>query len=432
MIRKPRSTPATPSAARKKSGTGIPACDCVAAGPVDPATIRGLLAKRHKQMIRFLRDIVALYSPSGGEGKVCERIAAEMRACGFDEVKFDRLGNVLGRVGSGKTVLLYDGHIDTVGVGERTGWPHDPLRPPMKDGKLFGRGVVDEKACIPPMVHAAALAKELGLLDGVTLWVCGSVMEEDCDGLCLLHLIEKEKLRPNFVVLGEPTDLAIKRGHRGRMEMKVTVQGKSAHGAHQERGINAATKAARIALDIAKLTKKLRKDKFLGQGSICVTKVDSETNSLNCIPHRVELYLDRRLTAGETKASALAEVRALPSFADSAIEVLDYEAVSWRGFKAGQEKYYPTWVLEEDHPLVRAGVAAATVANGRRPKVTKWDFSTNGVATMGRHNIPTIGYAPGLEELAHTTDEWIAADDLLTAAVFYALLPGKLKSEIQR
>jgi len=113
----------------------------------------------------------------------------------------------------------------------------------------------------------------------------------------------------------------------------------------------------------------------------------------------------------------------LPSFADSKVEVLHYEAVSWRGYKASQEKYFPTWVLDEDHSLVRAGVKAATLANGRRPKVTKWDFSTNGVATMGRHKIPTIGYAPGLEELAHTTDEWIAADDLATACVFYSVLP---------
>ncbi len=392
----------------------------------DLARVRALAARRHKRIIKCLRDLVALYSPSGKEGAVCERIAQEMRNCGFDEVKFDRLGNVLGRMGSGRTVLLYDGHIDTVEIGDRKAWPHDPLRPPMKDGKLFGRGVVDEKACIPPMIHAVAIAKELALLDGVTLWVCGSVMEEDCDGLCMLHLIEKEKLRPDYVVLGEPTDLNIKRGHRGRMEMKVTIKGKSAHGAHQERGINAATKAARLALDIDRLNKRLRKDRFLGKGSICVTKVDSYTNSLNCIPHQVDLYLDRRLTAGETKDSALAEVRALPSFADSTIEVLHYEAVSWRGYKAGQEKYYPTWVLDEDHPLVQAAVKAATLANGRKPKVTKWDFSTNGVATMGHHKIPTIGYAPGLEELAHTTDEWIAEQDLLTACVFYALLPPEL------
>lgn len=400
-----------------------------ASPPTDEAgdsRIRLLAARRQKQMTRFLRDLVAIYSPSGQEEGVCRRIAEEMRACGFDEVKFDRLGNVLGRIGRGKTILLYDGHIDTVGISDPEKWPHHPLRPPMRDGRIYGRGVVDEKACIPPMVHAGALLKELGLLDGVTLWVCGSVMEEDCDGLCLRYLIETEKLRTDYVVLGEPTDLNIKRGHRGRMEMKIRVFGKSAHGAHQERGINAATKAARIMLDIEKLNKRLRRDAFLGKGSVCVTKVDSQTNSLNCIPHEVELYLDRRLTAGETCDSALAEIRALPSFADARVELLDYEARSWRGTRAAQEKYYPTWVLDEDHPLVQAGVAAATIANERPPKVTKWDFSTNGVATMGRHHIPTIGYAPGLEELAHTTEEWIAAADLVTACVFYTLLPGEL------
>ena len=277
------------------------------------------------------------------------------------------------------------------------------------------------------MVYGARILKELGALEGVTLYVVGSVMEEDCDGYPLLHIIQQEGIKPDFVVLGEPTDLQVYRGHRGRMEMRIRTEGVSAHGAHVDRGVNAVYLMAPVISDIEQLNERLAVDPFLGKGTVTVSSVRVDTASLCSVPDGCEIYLDRRLTAGETEESALQEIRDLPSFRNASLELLSYDEKSWRGLRAQQDKYFPTWVLPEEHLLVQAGLATAQQVNpGGAGETGRWTFSTNGVATMGRLNIPTIGYAPGLEELAHSRFEEVAVADLLKATEFYALLPLEL------
>lgn len=390
------------------------------------------LAKRDEQaVVQFLRDIVAIPSFSSDEEKVVRRIAQEMESVGFDEVRLDEVGNVVGRIGDGPVKVMFDNHIDTVGVGDPSSWGgRDPFDPQLEDGSIWGRGVVDEKAAMASTVYAGKIIKELGLADKCTIWVVGSAMEEDCDGLTQLHLIQEGGVRPDFVVLGEPTDLNVYRGHRGRVEMTITVKGRSAHAAHCEKGVSALYKAAPILLDIEKLNDRLAVDDFLGKGTITASFMDVKTPSLNSVPDAAVIYLDRRLTVGETKESALQEIRSLPSLGDATVEILQYEAKAWTGKTVEQEKYFPTWVLDEEHDLVQAAVEAIEAARGSRPKISRWVFSTNGVATMGRLGIPTIGFAPGLEELAHTTDEYIKVDDLVAAVAGAALIPGALAKRL--
>jgi putative selenium metabolism hydrolase len=260
----------------------------------------------------------------------------------------------------------------------------------------------------------------------VTLYLSATVMEEDCDGYCLLHLIEKEGIRPDVVVLGEPTDLKVYRGHRGRMEVTISTTGTSSHAAHSERGVNALYRMAPIISDIESLNRRLPEDVFLGKGSVVVSFIECTTPSLNAVPDSARIYLDRRLTAGETVESAMAELEALPHLGDASVQLLTYDATSWRGEQAKQDKFYPTWVLPEHHALVQAVADATESALGVRPDISRWAFSTNGVASMGRLGIPTVGFAPGLEELAHTTDEWVAVDDLVRATAVYSLIPAVL------
>jgi len=269
----------------------------------------------------------------------------------------------------------------------------------------------------------------LKLKGDYTLWVVGSCLEEDCDGLPLLHLIGKEGYKPDFVVLTEPTDLKVYRGHRGRMEMKVVTKGRSCHGSAPERGDNAVAKMSPIVTEIEALRKRLKKDKFLGQGTVCVTCIECKTPSLNAVPDECTIYLDRRLTAGETLKLAVGQIQTLPSVrkAKAKVEVLQYEAVCWTGLKVGQEKYFPTWVLPEKHKLVQAAVKAGTDALCRKPVVDKWVFSTNGVASAGRLGIPSVGFGPANEVYAHTVNEVMPVDHLLKAAVFYAALPQYLR-----
>ena len=384
-----------------------------------------------EQIVRFLRDLIAIPAESGKEGDRCERVRREYESLGFDEVFIDGLGSVVARIGSGDFKILFDGHIDCVGVGDLNNWDFDPFAGKLEDGEIWGRGAVDELPAIAGMAYGAKMLADRGVPEGVSLYLTASVMEEDCDGYCMRHLIETEGIRPDVAVLGEPTDLGVYRGQRGRMEATITTHGVSAHGAHADRGVNALYKMAPIISDVEQLNEGLAEDEFLGKGSIIVSSIECTTPSLNAVPDSARIYIDRRLTVGETVESSMAELKGLPHLGDAGVELLKYDEVSWRGTRAQQEKYYPTWVLEEDHPLVQ-GVAAATAeALGETPRISRWSFSTNGVATMGLYGIPTVGFAPGLEELAHTTQERVKVDDLIKATAVYSLIPGILVANMK-
>jgi putative selenium metabolism hydrolase len=384
-------------------------------------------ARRYEaDVVRFLRDMISIPAESLQEAERAERIYKEYERLGFDDVFFDRLGNVIARVGGGPLKILMDGHFDCVGVGDPTAWTHDPFEGKYEAGKIWGRGAVDELPAVACMAYAARLLSERGVPDSVTVYLSATVMEEDCDGYCLLHLIEKEGIRPDVVVLGEPTDLNVYRGQRGRVEATIATRGVSAHAAHPERGVNALYKIAPIIQDIAALNDRLPDDAFLGKGTVVVSSIECTTPSLNAVPDSARITVDRRMTAGETVKGVLEELRALPHLGDAEVGVLQYEATSWRGEEAKQEKYYPTWVLPEEHALVRGVADAVSAVLGKPPAISRWSFSTNGVASMGRHGIPTVGFAPGLEELAHTTEEWVAVEDLVRAIAVYSLIPDSL------
>ncbi|MEZ4387321.1 MAG: YgeY family selenium metabolism-linked hydrolase [Candidatus Krumholzibacteriia bacterium] len=380
------------------------------------------LAEQHRDLTaQNLSRLVRIPSLSGQEREVNAELAAQLEAAGFDEVTIDPLGNCIGRIGRGPRLLAIDAHMDTVDVGERANWSFDPYGGEVRDGFVHGRGSVDQEGGAAAFVTAGRIVKELGLRDELTLVVTGTVMEEDCDGLCWKYLIEEGGLRPDLVISTEPTNLGVYRGQRGRMELGVSFRGRSCHGSAPERGDNAVYKAARACLAIEDLHPRLRPDDFLGKGSITVTEMTSSGPSLCAVPDRARLHLDRRLTAGETAASAVAEVEAAVAGLDAAVEVLHYDGLAYTGLRYGMPKYYPTWVMPADHPAVREGAAVAEALFGERPVVDRWTFSTNGIAINGLHGIPCIGYGPGDEVLAHAPDEKVPTDHLVRASAFYAL-----------
>jgi len=384
------------------------------------------LAKSYEpQIAKFLADIISIPSLSGEEKAVVDRIGQEMKKVGFDEVRVDGLGSVIGRIGKGKTVIAMDAHIDTVDVGNRDLWNFDPFKGFVRDGKVWGRGAADQKGGMASMVYAGKLIKDLGLEGDYTLLVTGTVMEEDCDGLCWQYLIKEEKIRPDVCVLTEPTGLRIYRGHRGRMEMEVSVKGKSAHGSAPERGDNAIYKMAPLTLKISELNEKLKNDPFLGKGTVVVSQISSVGPSQCAVPDGCSIYLDRRLTAGETKEIAVKQIDEIVKQAGGRVVVPKYEKAAYTGKVYPTEKYYPTWAIPEDHKAVKAAVQTCKELFGVVPAIDKWTFSTNGVAICGMHNIPCIGFGPGFEEQAHAPNEWIPVEHLVKAAAFYAWFPRR-------
>ncbi len=381
--------------------------------------------KNEKEVAQFLRDIIAIKSVSSQEGKVVDRIKQEMEKIGYDEVIIDGMGNILGRIGNGKHIIAMDAHIDTVDVGNPENWTVDPFIGAMKDGIIYGRGACDMKGAMASLVYGGKIIKDLGLQDDFTLYIVGSVQEEDCDGLCWQYIINELKLKPEVVVIAEPTNLGVYRGQRGRMEIEVRVKGISCHGSAPERGDNAVYKIAPIVLDIEKLNERLTGEPFLGKGTVTISEIRSTTPSLCAVADSATIHLDRRLAATETWESAVKEIQELESVkkANAEVVVLDYAVPSWKGLTYPTKKYYPTWLLPEDHQVLKAGVHTYKKLFNEQPVVNRWVFSTNGVAIMGMHRIPCVGFGPGNEIYAHMATEQIPVDHLVKAAAWYAAFP---------
>lgn len=378
------------------------------------------------EMTQFLRDMVRIPSESCHEKDVILRIKEEMEKVGFDRIEIDPMGNLLGYMGHGKHLIAMDGHIDTVGIGEKKNWTFDPYEGYENDYEIGGRGTSDQEGGMASMIYAGKIIKDLKLEDEYTLLVTATVQEEDCDGLCWQYIIEQDKIKPEFVVITEPTSCRIYRGHRGRMEIKVSTHGISCHGSAPERGDNAIFKMAPILLELQELNNQLKHDDFLGKGTLTVSEVFFSSPSRCAVADGCVVSIDRRLTHGETYQSAIKEIEQLPSVkqAKATVEMYTYERPSYTGLVYPTDSYFPTWVLPSEHRVCQSAVAAYEGLFNAKPIVDKWTFSTNGVSIMGRHSIPCIGFGPGHEEEAHAPNEKTFKDELVQACAMYAALPG--------
>lgn len=384
------------------------------------------LAKKYEpEMSRFLRDMIAIPSESCQEEKVILRIKAEMEKVGFDKVEIDPMGNIFGYIGHGKHLIAMDAHVDTVGVGDPDNWKCDPYKGEETQEMIFGRGASDQEGGMASMVYAGKIIKDLKLEDDYTLVVVGSVQEEDCDGLCWQYIINEDKLKPEFVVITEPTDGRIHRGQRGRMEIKVTTKGVSCHGSAPERGDNAIYKMAGILVELKALHENLIDHAFLGKGSLTVSEIFHTSPSRCAVADSCWISIDRRLTEGETGEYAIQQIKNLPSVkaAKAEVAMYQYERPSYTHLVYPTESYFPTWLIEEEHPVCHTLVDAYKGLFQEDPKVDKWTFSTNGVSIMGRYGIPCIGFGPGHEDQAHAPNEHTWKKELVNCAAVYAVIP---------
>jgi putative selenium metabolism hydrolase len=379
-----------------------------------------------KNMTRFLRDLVKIPGESAGEEGHISRIAQEMNALGFDKVEIDPMGNILGFMGTGNTLIAYDAHIDTVGIGNIENWTFDPYEGFESDTEIGGRGTSDQLGGIVSAVYGAKIMKDLGLLsDKYTVLVTGTVQEEDCDGLCWQYIVNEDHIKPEFVVITEPTDGNIYRGQRGRMEIRVDVQGISCHGSAPERGKNAIFEMGEILEEVRGLNDTLHVDPFLGKGTLTVSEIFFTSPSRCAVADSCAISIDRRLTDGETYQLALDQIAALPNVKkyDAKVSMYKYDRPSYKNVVYPTDCYFPTWVIPENHPATTAMVESYKGMFGT-PIVDKWTFSTNGVSIMGRFGIPCIGFGPGKEAQAHAPNEKTWKADLVKCAAVYAALPS--------
>ena len=430
-------------------------------------------------MAKFLRDMIAIPSESCQEEGVVRRIAQEMESLGYDKVEFDKLGNVIGWMGTGDKIIALDSHIDTVGIGNIENWEADPYQGYETDEVIYGRGGSDQEGGMAAATYGARIMKDLDLIpQGYRIMVVGSVQEEDCDGMCWQSIVneyfngpEDARNQVEFVISTEPTDGGIYRGHRGRMEIRVDVKGVSCHGSAPERGDNAIYKMADILQDVRALTENPADDgaaikglvkmldpkynpehyedaRFLGRGTCTTSQIFYTSPSRCAVADSCAISVDRRMTAGETYQSCLKEIEDLPACKkyakDVKVSMYMYDRPAWTGHVYETECFFPTWINKESAPHVQALIDAhhalwgterigadekAMSTRRGRPLTDKWTFSTNGVSIQGRYGIPCVGFGPGAESQAHAPNEITWKQDLVTCAAVYAAVPGLYKEE---
>jgi putative selenium metabolism hydrolase len=398
-----------------------------------------ILAKAREYRDYTARNLSEMIKVPGFSCTEKDRVKLLKKLCkqaGMEDVHTDGLGSLLGRVGprpsAGQRVLVFDAHIDTVGVGDPSQWNTPPHSGIIKDGLVLGRGASDQLGGAASMITAARILKEAAYAGDYSIWFAFTVLEEDCDGLCWKHLIEEEGFKLDFAVSTEPTSCRLYRGHRGRMEIQIEIKGVSCHGSAPERGENAGYKAARAALALESLNAQLKPDDdgFLGKGTIVVSQIKVHGPSQCAVPDQAMLYCDRRLTWGEDDKLAIAQVEDALRKAGVdkfTVKMPEYAQEAYTGKLYKQELYFPTWKIPADHPLVLSGVDAYKDLYGAAPVVDKWTFSTNCVAICGRHKIPCIGFGPGDEAQAHAPNEINRIGDLEKASAFYSALPYALE-----
>ncbi len=383
--------------------------------------ISKLVDSNKREIVCLLQKLIQIPSTTGNEGEIIKFLEKEMKIIGFKEVTVDKMGNLIGRIGNGPRILAIDGHVDTVEIGKQSYWKFDPLGGTEYNDNIYGRGACDQKGGIASALMAVKILKEIGIPDELTIYFVASVHEEPYEGANWQFILENSEMHPHAVLLTEPSNLMISIGQRGRVEFKIKVKGLSSHGAEPDAGINAIYKMNPIITELEKFHENMAIDPIFGKGTLTITEIKSTSVSLNAVADSCTIHIDRRLGSEETLDKVINEIKNLKSVIDAEADVFvpEYAVKSYKNHSFEVISFYPSWIQDKSHELVQSAKSAFEYQFGDPPQIGTWRFSTNGVATKGRNNIPTIGFGPGEERFAHTYEEHVPIEHLLKACEFY-------------
>ncbi|MBM7633162.1 YgeY family selenium metabolism-linked hydrolase [Geomicrobium sediminis] len=376
------------------------------------------LREYEQEIVEFVQQLVRIKSFSGDEKEIAHTIKAKMESLDFDKVWIDSLGNVVGRVGNGENVLMFDSHMDTVEVHEEDEWELPPFAGEIKEGRIYGRGSVDMKSSIVASIYAAKIAKDLQQLNGKAVYITCTVDEEFCDGENLKQLFKEfPQTKPNYMIICEPSDNKIVLGHRGKAQLRVKTFGTSAHGSAPEKGDNAVYKMAEVIRRVEEQNHQLM-HRGVASGTLVLSNISSTSASLNAVPSECEIYLDRRLVLGEDEETVKKEMDHIVNGLDATWEIGSLHRTSWKGANIHYEPLHEPWKIAEDHPLTKYLVNAYEKVFSKPPAFDFWDFGTNAVTPVSE-GIPTIGFGPGEYKLAHMNNESCEVKKIHEACAFY-------------
>lgn len=389
--------------------------------------------KRKDEVVELCQKLVQAKSYSGEEKEVAKVLEAAMKEKGFDEITIDKYGNVIGCLKGSKPgkKILFDGHIDTVPVTDENAWKYPPFAAEIHDGKIYGRGTSDMKGSVAAFVCAAKKFVEDTNRDFAgEIYVAGVVHEECFEGVSAREI--SKFVKPDYVVIGEASQLNLKIGQRGRAEIVVETFGKPAHSANPEKGINAVYKISKVIDEIRKLVP--THDDTLGDGILELTDIKSSPYpGASVVPEYCRATYDRRLLVGETKESVLAPLEKLikemmekDSELDAKVSYVMGKELCYTGNYIESERFFPGWLYKKETFVTN--VYNRLKEMGYNPEITQYNFCTNGSHYAGEADIPTFGLGPSKENLAHTVNEYIEIDQLAKVTdCYYGVMEALLK-----
>jgi succinyl-diaminopimelate desuccinylase len=386
--------------------------------------------------VEFARHLISIPSMSGHEEEIASVIRKEMLDLGFDEVRIDRAGNLIGKIegGDGPSVQL-NGHMDHVDTGNPDTWPHPPFSAEVVKGELWGRGAVDMKGPVASMVYAASMFKQMELPPPGDVYVTLAVMEE-IGGLGTRYLTSH--FNTDAAICGEPSGNILRRGHRGRVELIVEFQGQAAHASVPHLAVNPHFGAAAFVNNLPSLS--MATGESLGSSTVVPTLFYTDQISPNVIPETIQLTLDWRNVPSESPEVILEKVdnllkTSLTDVAQTAsvqgrVAISRKEFTTYTGMVEDFPSVFPSFLLAADDPLLVNAHRALVQALGRDEGVDVWQFATDGGHLMTA-GIPTIGFGPGDEKLAHTNQERITIKQIEEALVGYCALTLALANSLE-
>jgi succinyl-diaminopimelate desuccinylase len=392
-----------------------------------------LAREREGELVEFARRLMQTPSPSGEEGDAAALVQEEMRRLGYDEVRADEVGNVIGLIrgkgsqrgsANGHSVML-NTHLDHVSPGDLALWTDPPFSATVRDGAIYGRGAVDIKGPMACQVHAGGLLLATGLRPAGDLYVVGAVLEER-GGLGSQHLART--LKTDRAVIGEPSSNTLRRGHRGRVGLVVEVRGRAAHASVPARGVNPHYGLAAFLTRLENLPMPAQEP--FGPSSVAPTLYSTDNTSPNVIPSAARVALDWRNIPVQSPNDILAALRpllqeslraSLPEGATGEVRVDTENLTSYTGIAEDFPSIFPSFALGEDDPVLLTARRALEELLGRPFPPDIWSFATDGGHLMAV-GVPTVGFGPGDETQAHVADEHIEIAEMVEALAANAAL----------
>lgn len=382
-------------------------------------------------MINFARRLIQTPSLPGDERAIAELMAQELRELAYDDVWIDRAGNVIGVVrgrGAGSSVQ-FNAHLDHVDIGDPALWPHPPYAGVIEGDTLFGRGASDVKGAMAAQVYLAPVLRDAGLQPDGDVYVVGVVLEE-VGGFGSQFLAGT--MPTSAAVLAEATNNELRRGHRGRVFVKVSFTGVSAHASAPERAINPHYAVARFLLQLERLP--MRADTTFGTSTVAPTLIETDQRSGNVTPATIAVFLDWRNVPSETVEQIVATLRPLVAEVEreipgiqGAMEIVGREVRTYTGMTATMPATMG-FETPADHPVLLTAQATLESLVQRHIPVSTWTFATDG-GHLAQHGITTIGFAPGEERFAHTIHDQISLSKMTEALAGNAALALALTAE---